>query len=334
MPRQSRIDAPGALHHIILRGIERKTIFRDGNDKDFFLKRLGSILTVSNTSCFAWVLMDNHVHMLLRTGDISVSTVMSRLLTGYAIYFNRKYRRHGQLFQNRFKSILCEEDPYFLELVRYIHLNPLRAKIVNEYKDLKAYPYSGHGVIMGKYKRKWQNINYVLNHFGESYINSKRSYSRFVSAGIKKGKRPDLTGGGLVRSAGGWSVLKELSRNNLRIKGDERILGESDFVLRVLERAEESFKNRILLKDKINLDLIIETVAMHYDLEKSEIKTKSKERAISKARAIICYIAVRKLEFSCVDVALELGLSPSTVSKAIIRGKKEKEKELIINKIM
>ena len=124
MPRQARIDTPGALHHIMVRGIERRKIFRDNKDKDNFVERLGSVIKDTSTSCYAWSLQSNHIHLLLRTGDNPISTVMGRLLTGYAVTFNRRYKRHGQLFQNRYKSILCQEDPYFIELVRYIHLNP------------------------------------------------------------------------------------------------------------------------------------------------------------------------------------------------------------------
>ena len=130
MPRKARIDAPGALHHIIVRGIERKAIFKDDSDRENFLDRLSAIVSESETGCYGWALMTNHVHMILKTGLSPVSTVMRRLLTGYAVSFNRRHRRHGQLFQNRYKSFLCEEDVYLKELVRYIHLNPLRAKIV------------------------------------------------------------------------------------------------------------------------------------------------------------------------------------------------------------
>ncbi len=157
MPRRSRIDAPGALHHIIVRGIERKTIFKDDADKDNFLERLKNILTDSNTSCFAWALIPNHFHLLLRTGRVPISTVMRRLLTGHAMYFNRKHNRVGHLFQNRYKSILCQEDVYVLELVRYIHLNPLRAKTIPDLKFLDKYTYSGHAAIMGKKKNNWQD---------------------------------------------------------------------------------------------------------------------------------------------------------------------------------
>jgi REP element-mobilizing transposase RayT len=135
MPRKARLDAPGALHHIIVRGIERRKIFRDDADRDDFLERLGDILQDSQARCFAWTLMPNHFHLLLRTGLAPVSDVMRRLLTGYAVSFNFRHRRSGHLFQNRFKSILCQEDAYLLELVRYIHLNPLRARLV---ADLSA----------------------------------------------------------------------------------------------------------------------------------------------------------------------------------------------------
>ena len=98
MPRKARIDAPGALHHIIARGIEQRKIFFDNADRDNFLERLGTILTETRTPCFAWTLIPNHLHLLLRTGSTPIATVMRRLLTGYAVTFNRRHRRHGQLF--------------------------------------------------------------------------------------------------------------------------------------------------------------------------------------------------------------------------------------------
>jgi len=137
MPRKLRIDAPGALHHIIVRGIERRRIFKTDADRDNFLSRLGDILTETETACYAWALIPNHFHLLLRTSNVSISTVMKRLLTGYALWFNRKHGRYGHLFQNRYKSILCQEDVYLLELVRYIHLNPLRAKLMPDLKTLE-----------------------------------------------------------------------------------------------------------------------------------------------------------------------------------------------------
>ena len=111
MPRQARIDAQGAFQHIMVRGIERRQIFHDNRDRDAFVERLGRILKESATPCYGWTLMPNHVHLLLRTGQVSMATVMRRLLTGYAVTFNRRHRRHGQLFQNRDQSSLCQQAP-------------------------------------------------------------------------------------------------------------------------------------------------------------------------------------------------------------------------------
>ena len=123
MPRKARIDAPGALHHIICRGIDRQKIFVDDTDRDEFVRRLAAVVKDTQTFCYAWALIPNHFHLLLRTGAIPTTTVMQRVLTGYAGAFNRRHRRIGHLFHNRYKSILCQEDAYLLELTRYIHLN-------------------------------------------------------------------------------------------------------------------------------------------------------------------------------------------------------------------
>ena len=247
MPRKARIDAPGALQHIIIRGIERRAIFKGAADRGDFLNRLEMILPETKTGCYAWVLMTNHVHLLLKTGLAPIATVMRRLLTGYAVGFNRRHRRHGQLFQNRYKSFLCEEDVYLKELVCYLHLNPIRAKIVKNVKELESYPYSGHGALMGKANCEWQDREYVLKLFGASIRAARRSYKAFLSKGVAQGRRPDLVGGGLLRSVGGWFELKEFRDRGMRIKGDERILGSSDFVERVLKQAEENIEERYRL---------------------------------------------------------------------------------------
>ena len=168
MPRQARIDAPGALQHIIIRGIERRTIFKNDTDREDFIDRLGNLLQETETACYAWAFMTNHVHLLLRTGATSISTVMRRLLTGYAVSFNRRHRRYGHLFQNRYKSILCEKDPYLKQLVGCIHLNPFRAGIVETVQALRTYPFSGHCALMGKKDIFWQNTAYVLALFGKT----------------------------------------------------------------------------------------------------------------------------------------------------------------------
>jgi REP element-mobilizing transposase RayT len=326
MPRKARIDAPDALHHIIIRGIERKAIFKDNADRANFLERLGRIVSETETSCYAWVLMTNHVHLLLKTGLAPIATVMRRLLTGYAVSFNRRHRRHGQLFQNRYKSFLCEEDVYLKELVRYIHLNPLRAKMVKDPKALKKYRWCGHSALMGKVEAGFQDTGYVLRLFGKSIGQARRAYESFVSKCVGQGRRPDLVGGGLLRSVGGWAALKGFRDIGIRIKGDERLLGSSDFVERVLKQADEQLEEKYRLQvSVISLPALLEKVAHHYKLDPENLKSASKERPVTKARRVLCYIAVRKLRYKCTDVAKAVGISAVTVSKAVSLGSKLSE---------
>ncbi len=145
MPRQPRLGASGTLHHVMGRGIERVEIFRNRFDRQDFVDRLREICESGALVCYAWALMPNHFHLLVRTGRMPLSLSMRRLLTGYVVNFNRRHRRYGHLFQNRYKSIVCEEDPYLLELTRYIHLNPLRAGLVKDLAALAGYLCATHG---------------------------------------------------------------------------------------------------------------------------------------------------------------------------------------------
>ncbi len=322
MPRQSRIDTTGALHHVICRGIDRRKIFKDKEDYSLFLKRLGELLKETKTACFAWALIPNHFHLLLQTGNIPISSVMKRLLTGYAVNFNRRHRRCGHLFQNRYKSILCQKDSYLLELVRYIHLNPLRAKLVAEYRGLAGYPYCGHGVIMGRRQIEWQDAEYILSFFGNKPAEARSEYSRFVSSGIGQGKRPELTGGGLLRSNGGWSGIRALREAGNYQKGDERILGDGNFVQDVLEQAEERFKEKYRLKARgYNLEKLIKRVAEITQVTPDALLDSLRDAERTKARSILSYWATEKLGMPQAELAQILQRTQSAITYAVRRGK-------------
>lgn len=321
MPRQARIDAPGALQHIIVRGIERKRIFFDNQDRNNFVDRLGTVLSESAARCYAWALIPNHFHLLLRSGNISISTVMRRLLTGYAQSINRRHRRHGQLFQNRYKSILCQQEPYLLELVRYIHLNPLRAGVVSDYKALGKFAYSGHAAILGQNPQSFQDVDTILGLFAKNRSVARKKYSTFVQKGISHGHRPDLIGGGLIRSAGGWSAVKGLRRTNARLKGDERILGDKAFVDAVLQAAEEQLEHKYrLAASGIDFEKVVARVAEVFDIKANQVLAAGKHPPTVKARSVLCYWAVRELGMNGTDVAAKLGCSQSSVSKSAKRG--------------
>ncbi len=323
MPRKARIDAAGAVQHIIIRGIERRQIFRSDSDRADLLKRLGGLLSETQTSCFAWALIPNHAHFLLRTGLVPIAGLMRRVLTGYAVFFNKKYRRHGKLFQSRYKSILCQEDIYFKELVRYIHLNPLRAKLMDDLRALDRYPWCGHSALMGKVAREWQSAEYVLALFGTNQSSARRQYREYVEKGIALGKRPDLTGGGLIRSMGGWAQAKALRRTGTRVKSDERILGESDFVEQVLSAANERMERRYQLQASgFTFERLLEKVAQWLKIESEEVLRAGKQPMRVKARDILCYFANRELGMSTVELSQILKIGQSAISRSVQRGEK------------
>ena len=321
MPRKARIDAPGALHHVIIRGIERKAIFKDNLDRNAFLERISSIFTTSETPCFAWVLMINHVHLLIRTATVPLSTLMRRLLTGYAITFNRRHRRHGQLFQNRYKSILCQEDFYLLELTRYIHLNPLRAGIVPDLKALDTYTYAGHAALLGHKEVDWQDTEYVLAMFADQRSTAIRRYRNFVKQGIEVGRRPDLVGGGLIRSIGGWKAARMLVKGGMRVKGDERILGNSDFVQNVLSKCKEQYERKYQIAAKgVDFDTLVSYVAKMFDLTPEELLAPGRYPTRVKARSLLFSWAVRELGMTATELARATGMTQPAVSMSVKRG--------------
>jgi REP element-mobilizing transposase RayT len=249
LPRQARLDAPGTLHHVIVRGIEKRQIVDDDKDRKSFVDRMGSLALEMDTAIYAWTLMGNHAHIFLRSGPSGLSKYMMRLLTGYAVFYNRRHGRHGHLFQNRYKSIVVEEDAYFQELVRYIHLNPLRARIIDSISKLERYRWCGHSVILGKLKNDWQDKEYVLKWFGKRIGDARRAYRKFVENGVEQGHRSDLIGGGLIRSQGGWVAVKEMLREGVREKSDERILGSGEFVQQLIQQSDTERKRQFSMKE-------------------------------------------------------------------------------------
>ena len=323
MPRKSRIDAPGALHHLIVRGIERRKIFDDDTDRNSFIDRLDHIVTDTKTGCYAWALIPNHFHLLFRTGQVPIATVMQRLLTGHAGYYNKRHRRSGHLFQNRYKSILCQEDAYLLELVRYIHLNPLRAGLVQDYHRLSKYPYCGHSALLGEVNRAWQDTDWVLKTYGARMSQARRQYHAFVEKGVSMGRREDLTGGGLIRSMGGWEAVKSMRKANMFEKSDERILGDGNFVNHALTMAEEQLERRnLLIARGYNLEKIADHVSTVMEVDASEIWKSGKSRRRVAARSLLCYWAVRELGISMTEMCRRLNLSLSGVSQSVIRGER------------
>jgi REP element-mobilizing transposase RayT len=322
MPRAARLDAPGAVHHVIIRGIERRNIFKDDQDREELLERLGRLLPATRTACYAWALLPNHAHFLFRSGPVPLATLMRRLLTGYAVWFNRRHKRHGYLFQNRYKSIVCQEDLYLRELVRYIHLNPLRAGLVPTLAALRRYPYCGHSAILGERERPWQGVPFVLGTFGKTLGKARKAYLTYMADGADQGRREDLIGGGLIRSLRGWAEVKRYRGQGwAHRKSDERILGDSDFVKEILERGKEQYTPQSHLRRQgYDLERVAARVAKLYRMEVHEFLAKGRQPQRVRARSLMCFWAVRQFGIPLTDIARRLDMSPPAIAYAVQRG--------------
>jgi REP element-mobilizing transposase RayT len=320
MPRQPRLDAPGTLHHVIVRGLEGGLIAKDDQDRSEFVTRLSDAARATSTTIYAWALLPNHIHLLVRSGSAGLPTFMRRLLTGYAVVFNRRHRRSGHLFQNRYKSIVCDEDAYFQELVRYIHLNPLRAGQVPDLHALDTYPWAGHAGILGRAEQSFLHRREVLAGFGASERSARRAYHRFVAEGIPLGRRPHLVGGGLVRSLGGWSEVRAVRRRGEMQMADPRILGSGDFVERMLRAPELQSGRTPPLADRVAAaEVRIRARCAESNVTVEELKGGGRRRGLSALRDQLAVNLVREHGLPCADVARLLGISTSGIAKVLGR---------------
>ena len=319
MPRQARLDAPGVLHHVMVRGIERTQIFRADADRADFVARLATLAEQGAWTVDAWALLPNHAHLLVRTGTRPLSRSMRSLLTGYAGAFNRRYHRVGHLFQNRYKSIVVEEEPYLLELVRYLHLNPLRAQVVPNLRTLDRYPWTGHSALLGTVPRPWQATQAILAQFGRTVSRARKAYRAFIAEGIPQGRRPELQGGGLIRSLGGWAVVQTLRQGREAYAGDERILGTAAFVEQVRAAGAPATGGA---RGRVTLAGVLAAVAATTGLAPDALAGGGRASRLARAREGVAYLWCRLAGQSGRSVAAALGVSHQAVSAAATRGER------------
>ena len=324
MPRGARIDAAGILHHVMVRGIERRRIFLNDDDRDEFLARLEVACEKTGARVYAWCLMSNHVHLAIRTGERPLQTTMRSLLTGYAVYFNRRNRRHGHLFQNRYKSIIVDEEQYFLALVRYIHLNPVRARLVESVDALVDYPWTGHSVLMGKVKNSVQDAGAVLLRFGRRAGEARKSLVEFMKMDEAKKETKTFEGGGLRRSAGGAKKLLETGYKE-KWAHDERILGSSSFVESILRATEKEPTTRAMSpgEKRATFDRVAAHLCERFEVARPELLGSGRRREVSKVLRLLSYAACRQLGMTLAEVGEALNVSKVAVMKAVTKAEEE-----------
>lgn len=314
-----RIDFPGAFHYVIGRGMEGRPIFCNDVDRVEFLKKLERVLIKTETTCYAWALIPNHFHLFLRTAQTPISRVMASLLTRYVLYFNKHHQRSGSLFQNRFKSILCQEENYFLPLLRYIHLSPLKAGQVETLFGLEQYPWCGHGALLAQQALyAWQSTQKVLEMFRECGPDLKEEYRRFMAKDVGA----NIPGPFLICSRDGkWKSAPV----NLFLSPDgakEGILGSQDWVNQVLlaNQQEKHPKDRNELTET-RITIALQKAASVAGITKEEIPGSGKTPSQCLARSIAIKWFIDDLGLSGTCAAQILKIHPAAASKILRRGR-------------
>ena len=294
MARKARIEVEGGLYHVITRGNDRRDIFHCEQDHQKFLALLRTQKERLPFFLYAFCLMTNHVHLLIERRTDAIGRIMHRVLTGYSQYYNRKYKKAGHLLQGRHKSILCQSEVYLGELVRYIHLNPVRAKMVVRVED---YPYSSHRAYLDLEPAGIVDVDPVLRPFGPRRHLARQRFAQYVALGIDHGHRADF-------------YLSE-----------DGILGSEEFVDATIHRIGDSghavrpTDGRLApTPPDVDLEQLVAAVEQVFDMPRSEFCSPVKApRPVAAKEALV--VSARKLGVSVASIAKLTGLNTSNISR-------------------
>jgi REP element-mobilizing transposase RayT len=307
MGRKPRVEYAGAFYHVICRGNQRQVIFRSDADRKYFLERVEEYRQRYRFHVYAYVLMSNHVHLLMETGEVPLSRIMQGLQLKYTRYYNRKYKKVGHLFQGRYKAILCDRQAYLLELVRYLHLNPGRIRTpLNPWK----YRWSSHAAYLGRSGPVLIMTAAVLENLNRSLGQARRAYLRFMAEG---------------KGAGHQEIYYEV--------WDQRILGGKDFV----EQIDEKIRLDREIKPpgpRAKLSELVHVPARAYGVSERDLVQPGRQRRWVKPRSALVYLAREWGRASVKEIGRRLHRDPSIISRlyAAYAADRDRNKEMLIAK--
>lgn len=288
MARKTRVHFPGALYHVMCRGNQGQRIFKDDQDRQRYVELLQESPQRFGCRLYAYVLMGNHMHLLIEVGQTPLSKVMQNVLFRYTRYWNRRYRKMGHLFQGRYKAILCEKEGYLLELIRYLHLNPVRSKIVN---DPARYAWSSHRAYLSGAGEGWMAVEEVLPRWGKNRAMAVAAYQRFVGEGLREGHRADL-----------YAVV------------DQRYLGNDAFVERVEQRVWNRESPRVV---EIRWAEVNEAVCKQFGISVAAVLYRGRGRRKARIKRVMAWVGREVGGFPNQEMASALGQDPSVLSRGL-----------------
>lgn len=283
MARKPRIHVDGALYHVMLRGNGGQTIFLSDDDRDAFEALVAEGVSRFGHRIHAYCWMGNHVHLAIQVADTPLSKIMQNLAFRYTRFINRREERIGHLFQGRFKALLVDADSYLLELVRYIHLNPVRAKLVADPAD---YRWSGHLAYLGQVHKPWLTTDWTLSQIASSSDAARRAYGAFVQAGLNEGHRDEF--------------------HRERLEG--AILGADQFVEKIVSAQATQPPRRI------SLDAILQAVAHAWETSQEALRSPCRIRSIAEARSAAAYLVTEYGDGTLSSLGRLLNRDVSTLS--------------------
>jgi putative transposase len=320
MPRKARVIVPGAFHHVMARGIDGRDLFKDDDGRRQFIKLLKEGLAHGRHRLYAWALLSNHYHLLIRVSDSPFSEMMRRLNSRYARFYSKKYRRRGCLFQDRYKSTVTQDLKYAEEILRYIHLNPIRSGLCKGLKELKSFPWSGHRAVMGSVAVEDKKaIKEILRRFGRNEQDARKAYVRFLEQGLSHKE----DGGGIV---------DRLRKNNQGTESicssGSRVIGDQEFVKKVLEQAKQR-KLRLARyrAEHVTLDDVARKVGSALGVSIQQVRSRSRGGMASKARKVFSYVSRKAYEFPIKEIGRYLGICGPPVSMSVPQGEEIVKKD-------
>jgi putative transposase len=304
MARKPRVHYAGALYHVILRGNAGQIIFDDDQDRTRFYLLAQEGVERFGHRIHAFCLMNNHVHLAIQVGGVSLSRILQNLSFRYTRWVNARRKRSGHLFQGRYKAVLVDADSYLSALIRYLHLNPVRAGIVKEAKD---YRWSGHRAYLGLEKIFWLTTGWVLSQFSEKLVVARRIYEKYVAEGKEEGHQEDYHQGSEM---------------------DSRILGDEQFIDRVVGL------KRSMAKSRRGFEGIWREVCRCYSVDESEWRGRGKERRLSEARGMAAWLVLESGTGTLVQLGRLTGRDSTTLSSAAKRLQRRAQRDLKLAKRM
>jgi REP element-mobilizing transposase RayT len=291
-------------------------IFTCDYERNVFVGKLGMLLQQYNCICYAWCLMPNHFHLVIRPIDIKLESLMRRLNGFYARFFNHRHGRRGYLFQDRYKSIATQGSVYTRELVRYVHLNPLRAGLVSSLDELSDYRWSGHRSILGIEKCPWMAIKEIRSRFSPDLKRAQKVYRAFLEEGIDRRGSFDSI----------WDEIRAVTRvsgGDSRF-GDGRVAGEPAYVEKMIARTErEESRLRKVRANRPSLSSLSTKFCKKFRLSEPSELFRCRKDGRRSMREEFCYTAYKRYGYRLSEIAAFIGIQPESVYRlANVWGKK------------